>query len=86
MQASARPEATAERDTTKEKLKTLPKAEPDRIRLATVFQVVFDTTSEQVDTDAGEVTPPKVATLEAMLGHPVRHRAAVPEAAGGNGG
>jgi hypothetical protein len=27
---------------------------------------MFDTTSEQVDTDTGEVTPPKVATLEAM--------------------
>jgi hypothetical protein len=27
---------------------------------------VFDTTSEQVDTDTGEVSPPKVTTLDAM--------------------
>jgi hypothetical protein len=35
-------------------------------KLAAAFQVVFDTTSEQVDTDTGEIAPPKVATLEAM--------------------
>nr|WP_260476478.1 hypothetical protein [Streptomyces sp. WAC 06783] len=34
--------------------------------LATAFQVVFDTTSEQVDTDTGEIAPPKVESLEGM--------------------
>ncbi|MFE5843842.1 Tn3 family transposase [Streptomyces niveus] len=58
--------ARAERDTAKEKLKTLPKVERAGAKLATAFQVVFDTTSEQVDTDTGEVSPPKVATLDAM--------------------
>ncbi|MCX4750311.1 Tn3 family transposase [Kitasatospora sp. NBC_01287] len=58
--------ARAERDTAKEKLKTLPKVERAGMRLATAFQVVFDTTSEQVDTDTGEVTGPKVATFDAM--------------------
>ncbi|SBV03717.1 hypothetical protein YW3DRAFT_07103 [Streptomyces sp. MnatMP-M77] len=36
------------------------------MKLATAFQVVFDTTSEQVDTDTGEIAPPKAANLEAM--------------------
>jgi hypothetical protein len=58
--------ARAERDTAKEKLKTLPKVERAGAKLATAFQVVFDTTSEQVDTDTGEVSSPKVATLDAM--------------------
>ncbi|MCX4632710.1 hypothetical protein OG755_39890 [Streptomyces sp. NBC_01443] len=35
-------------------------------KLATAFQVVFDTTSELVDTDTGEVTGPKVESFEAM--------------------
>lgn len=58
--------ARAERDSAKEKLKTLPKVERAGAKLATAFQVVFDTTSEQVDTDTGEWSPPQVATLEAM--------------------
>ncbi|MFJ9775391.1 Tn3 family transposase [Kitasatospora sp. NPDC101157] len=58
--------ARAERDTAKEKLRTLPKVERAGAKLATAFQVVFDTTAEQVDTDTGEITPPKVDTLEAM--------------------
>ncbi|MCX4906456.1 hypothetical protein OHA11_19360 [Streptomyces sp. NBC_00878] len=58
--------ATAERETVKEKIKTLPKVERAGAKLATAFQVVFDTTSEQVDTDTGEVSPPKVETLTAM--------------------
>ncbi|WTA40218.1 DUF4158 domain-containing protein [Streptomyces sp. NBC_00846] len=58
--------ARAERDTAKEKLKTLPKVERAGAKLATAFQVVFDTTSEQVDTDTGEVRAPRVATLDAM--------------------
>ncbi|GAB2804601.1 Tn3-like element Tn3 family transposase [Streptomyces chlorus] len=58
--------AKAERETVKEKIKTLPKVERAGAKLATAFQVVFDTTSEQVDTDTGEVSPPKVETLTAM--------------------
>ncbi|MEV6332663.1 Tn3 family transposase [Streptomyces sp. NPDC051909] len=58
--------ARAERDTAKEKLRTLPKVERAGAKLAVALQVVFDTTAEQVDTDTGEVTEPKVATLAAM--------------------
>ncbi|KWX04834.1 transposase [Carbonactinospora thermoautotrophica] len=58
--------ARAERETVKAKMKTLPRVERAGIRLATAFKVVFDTTSEQVDTDTGEVTGPEVAALEAM--------------------
>lgn len=47
-------------------LKMLPRVERAGAKLAAAFQVVFDTTSEQVDTDSGEITPPKVETLEAM--------------------
>ncbi|MFE2195523.1 Tn3 family transposase [Streptomyces olivaceus] len=56
--------ARAERESAKEKLKTLPRVERASAKLATAFQVVFDTTSEQVDT--GEIAPPKVESLEAM--------------------
>lgn len=58
--------ARAERETMKEKLKTLPRVERASAKLATAFQIVFDTTSEQVDTDTGEITPPEVETLDAM--------------------
>ncbi|MDX3772412.1 hypothetical protein OG963_04530 [Streptomyces sp. NBC_01707] len=58
--------AHAERESAKEKLKTLPRVERASAKLATAFQVVFDTTSRQVDTDTGEIAPPKVASLEAM--------------------
>lgn len=58
--------ARAERETAKEKLRTLPKVERAGAKLATAFQVVFDTTAEQVDTDTGEITPPKVDSLETM--------------------
>lgn len=58
--------ARAERETAKQKLKTLPRMERAGIRLATAFRVVFDTTSEQVDTESGEVSRPEVATLTAM--------------------
>lgn len=58
--------AKAERESAKEKLKTLPRVERASAKLATAFQVVFDTTSEQVDTDTGEIAPPKVESLEAM--------------------
>ncbi|NEA59636.1 Tn3 family transposase [Streptomyces sp. SID13666] len=58
--------AKAGRDTVKEKIKTLPRVERAGSKLATAFQVVFDTTSEQVDTDTGEISPPKVETLAAM--------------------
>ncbi|BDM67175.1 hypothetical protein HEK616_06620 [Streptomyces nigrescens] len=34
-------------------------------KLAAAFQVVFDTTSEQVDTDTGKVTPPEVENCRA---------------------
>lgn len=33
---------------------------------AAAFQIVFDTTSEQVDSDTGEITPPEVETPDAM--------------------
>lgn len=58
--------ARAERETAKEKLKTLPRVERASAKLAAAFQIVFDTTSEQVDTDTGEISPPEVETLEAM--------------------
>ncbi|MFB7739490.1 Tn3 family transposase [Streptomyces sp. NPDC056112] len=58
--------ARAERETMKEKLKALPRVERASAKLATAFQIVFDTTSEQVDTDTGEISPPEVETLDAM--------------------
>ncbi|MEE1766737.1 Tn3 family transposase [Streptomyces sp. JV185] len=58
--------AKAERETVKEKIKTLPRVERASAKLATAFQVVFDTTAEQVDTDTGEVSGPKVKSFEAM--------------------
>ncbi len=58
--------ARAERETAKEKLKTLPGVERASAKLAAAFQIVFNTTSEQVDTDTGEISPPEVETLEAM--------------------
>jgi TnpA family transposase len=58
--------ARAERETAKEKLKTLPRVERASAKLAAAFQIVFDTTSGQVDTDTGEISPPEVETLEAM--------------------
>lgn len=58
--------AKAERETAKGKMKTLPKVERAGAKLATAFQVVFDTTAEQVDTDTGEISAPKVQTLAAM--------------------
>ncbi|MEU0186281.1 Tn3 family transposase [Streptomyces sp. NPDC006207] len=58
--------AKAERETVKEKMKTLPRVERASAKLATAFQVVFDTTSELVDTDTGEVTGPQVESFEAM--------------------
>lgn len=59
--------ARAERETMKEKLKALPRVERASTKLATAFQIVFDTTSKQVDTDTGEISPPEVETLDAML-------------------
>nr|WP_202528199.1 Tn3 family transposase [Streptomyces sp. SID5770] len=58
--------AKAERETVKEKMKTLPRVERASAKLATAFQVVFDATSELVDTDTGEVTGPAVESFEAM--------------------
>jgi TnpA family transposase len=58
--------ARAERETAKERLKSLPRVERASAKLAAAFQIVFDTTSEQVDTDTGEISPPEVETLEAM--------------------
>ncbi|MFF4505284.1 Tn3 family transposase [Streptomyces sp. NPDC001401] len=58
--------ARAERETAKEKLKTLPRVERASAKLAAAFQIVFDITNEQVDTDTGEISPPEVETLEAM--------------------
>jgi TnpA family transposase len=58
--------ARAERETAKEKLKTLPKVERAGAKLAAALQVVLEDTAEQVDTSTGEITAPKVATLAAM--------------------
>ncbi len=58
--------ARAERETAKEKLKTLPKVERAGAKLAAALQVVLEETAEQVDTSTGEITAPKVATLAAM--------------------
>ncbi|MEE1805512.1 DUF4158 domain-containing protein [Streptomyces sp. BE133] len=57
--------AKAERETVKEKMKTLPRVERASAKLASAFQVVFDTTSELV-ADTGEVTGPAVESFEAM--------------------
>jgi len=68
--------AKAERETAKEKMKTLPRVERAGAKPVTAFQVVFDTTSEQVDTDTGKISPPpKVETLQARW---ERIEAAVP--------
>jgi hypothetical protein len=58
--------ARAERETVKQKMKTLPRVERASAKLATAFQVVFNTTSEHVDTDTGEIAPPEVESFEAM--------------------
>ncbi|GAA4973893.1 Tn3-like element Tn3 family transposase [Yinghuangia aomiensis] len=58
--------ARVERESAKAKLKTLPRVERASAKLATAFQVVFDTTAEQVDTETGEVTPPEVDSLVGM--------------------
>lgn len=58
--------ARSERESAKAKLKTLPRVERASAKLATAFQVVFDTTSEHVDTETGEVSPPQVESLAAM--------------------
>lgn len=58
--------ARAERETAKGKPRTLPRVERAGVKLAIAFHVVFDNTAEQVDTDTGEVTEPKVATRAAM--------------------
>jgi hypothetical protein len=44
----------------------LPRVDRASAKLAAAFQIVLDTTSEQVDTDTGEIAPPEVETLEAM--------------------
>ncbi|WP_327270889.1 hypothetical protein OG609_00400 [Streptomyces sp. NBC_01224] len=56
---ATKPLARTERESAKEKLRTLPRVERASAKLATAFQVVFGTTSEQVDTDTGEITPPR---------------------------
>ncbi len=58
--------AKAERESAKEKMKTLPRVERAGAKPTTAFQVVFDTTAEQVDTDTGEISAPKVETPAAM--------------------
>ncbi|MGW1997778.1 Tn3 family transposase [Embleya sp. NPDC001921] len=58
--------ARVERESAKAKLKTLPRVERASAKPATAFQVVFDTTAEQVDTETGKITPPEVDTLTGM--------------------
>ncbi|MFE6912283.1 hypothetical protein [Streptomyces erythrochromogenes] len=58
--------AWAERESAKEKLRTLPKVKRAGARFPAALQVMLDNTAEQVDTDTGEGTEPKVATLAAM--------------------
>lgn len=79
MLAATRLLARAERDTAKEKLRTLPKAERAGAKLAVALQVVFDTTAEQVDTTTGEVTEPKVA-IGGRVSRPGRSAHAAPYA------
>lgn len=57
---ATKPLAKAERETAKEKLKTLPKVERASATVAAALQVVLETMFEQVDTGNGEITPPKV--------------------------
>lgn len=57
-------------------MKALSRVERASAKLATAFQVVFNTTSEHVDTatatdtdtdtDTGEIAPPEVESFEAM--------------------
>ncbi|WP_432167823.1 Tn3 family transposase, partial [Streptomyces sp. bgisy031] len=58
--------ARSERETAREKLKTLPRVERAGAKLAAAFKVVFEETAERVDTATGEISPPAVATLEGM--------------------
>ncbi len=58
--------ARAERETVKEKIKTLPKVERAGAKLAAAFAVVLETTSTTVDVATGEILPPKVDTLAGM--------------------
>nr|WP_255953530.1 DUF4158 domain-containing protein [Streptomyces sp. ODS25] len=48
--------ARSERETTREKLKTLPRVERAGAKLAAAFKVVFEETAEQVDTATGEIS------------------------------
>ncbi|WNI19679.1 Tn3 family transposase [Streptomyces sp. ITFR-21] len=58
--------ARSERETAREKLKTLPWVERAGAKLAAAFIVVFEETAEQVDTATGEISPPAVATVAGM--------------------
>ena len=58
--------ASAERETVKEKLSTLPRVERASAKLAAAFQIVLRHHARAVDADTGEVTPDEVETLEAM--------------------
>ena len=58
--------ARSERESARDKLKTLPRVERAGAKLAAAFKVVFEETAEQVDTTTGEIFPPAVATLEGM--------------------
>ncbi|GAA1587659.1 hypothetical protein GCM10009678_82590 [Actinomadura kijaniata] len=58
--------ARAERETTKEKVKTLPRVERASAKLAAAVQVLIEATSEQIDTSTGEVFPPAVDSVAAV--------------------
>ncbi|MBG6089617.1 TnpA family transposase [Actinomadura viridis] len=58
--------ARAERETTREKVKTLPRVERASAKLAAAVQVLIETTSEQIDTSTGEVFPPAASLVEAV--------------------
>ncbi|WP_031074422.1 hypothetical protein [Streptomyces sp. NRRL WC-3742] len=58
-------EKVQERETAKEKSKTLPKVERAGAKLAATLQVILEETAEQVDTSTGAITGPKLLDGEA---------------------
>ncbi|MFC4016240.1 Tn3 family transposase [Nonomuraea purpurea] len=58
--------ARAERETAREKIKTLPRVERASAKLAAAVQVLIESTTEQVDTGTGEVFPPEADSVEAV--------------------
>lgn len=62
--------ARAERESTKAKIKALPRMERASAKLAAAMSALIDVTSDQVDYETGEVVaPPAAASVEAVWEH-----------------